>query len=91
MSKKVRIEVNKKGVGQLLRSSQVADLTRKYGNRVAGRAESAAGGDAEFDVRTFQGRDRVRTHVGTANPEAMKAEARSRVLTREAYRLGGDG
>lgn len=85
---KARIELDRKGIDMLLKSQEVADLTRKYGNRLAGTAESQTGGKAEFDVRTFRGRDRARTHVGTANAEAMRAEAKSRALTRAAYRLG---
>lgn len=85
---KARIEMNRKGVAQFLKSQSVADATRKHGNRLAGTAQTEAGGDAEFDVRTFSGRDRARTHVGTKNPEAMLAEAKKRTLTRAAYRMG---
>ena len=88
MSKRARIEMNRKGVDQYLKSASVSGLTAKYGNRLAGTAESEAGGGAEFDVQTFTGRDRARTHVGTKNVEAMTAEAKKRTLTRAAYRMG---
>lgn len=89
MSKKARLEMNRKGVAEYLQGESVAGVTRKHGARLAGTAETEAGGKAEFDVRTFRGRDRARTHVGTKNPEAMLAEAKKRTLTRAAYRMGG--
>lgn len=88
MSKRARLEMNRKGVDQYLKSSSVSGLTAKHGNRLAGTAESEAGDGSEFDVRTFTGRDRARTHVGTKNAKAMIAEAKNRTLTRAAYRMG---
>lgn len=90
MSKKARLEMNRKGVAEYLQGESVAGVTRKYGNGMAGTAQNEAGGKAEFDVRTFRGRDRARTHVGTKNPDAMLAEAKKRTLTRAAYRMGGN-
>lgn len=88
---RARVEVNEKGIRQLLGSRDAAKITRDAGEQLARNAEIRAGKKAEFDARTFQGKDRARTHVGTANPAAMEAEAKNRVLTREAYRMRGRG
>lgn len=72
----IRIEVNRKGVRDLLRSREVeADLTRR-----AQAIAAAAGAGHEVDSEV--GRNRVRVSVRTDTIDAMLAEATSRSLTR---------
>lgn len=72
----VRIEVNHRGVRQLLRSTEVrTDLERRARNIAA----SAGPG---FEVDAQVGTERARASVRTATSEAREAEATSRALTR---------
>lgn len=75
----VRIQLNRAGVRQLLRSEEVqADLLRR-----AEQIAAAAGGEAAgFETSVVVGRNRARASVITATAEAMVAEARDRTLTR---------
>lgn len=87
-----RIDLNPPGIRELLKRSDVRKVVDYQGQelgRVAGQLSIEPG--AEYRVQTWTGRDRVRTHVATHNPEAMKAEARERSLTRAAYILRGRG
>lgn len=75
-----------KGVGKLLRDPDLAAEMKGVGQHFAAQAtrlaQAAGHTGAEFNVRTFQGADRVRVHVGTANVPAMLAEQRDRALAR---------
>lgn len=76
MAMKVRIELDSKGIEQLLRSSEVeADLRR----RAAAIARAAGDG---MHHGTVQGRDRVAGQVWTGTVQARRAEAKDRALTR---------
>lgn len=73
---KVRVEINRKAVRDLLRSPEVqSDLERR-----AQRIASAAG--PGHRVATGVGRNRARTAVIAASYEARRREARDRNLTR---------
>ncbi len=73
---KVRIELNKKAVREILRSPEVqADLKRR-----ADAIAAAAGPGHETDLSV--GRNRARASVVTATHEARRAEAVDRALTR---------
>lgn len=73
---KIRIELDKKGVSELLNSPEVLADLRSRAERIA----AAAGPGMVVD--TFKGHDRVHATVRTDTPEAMKAEAENRALTR---------
>lgn len=73
---KIRIEMNRKGVEELLKSAEVqADLERR-----AKAIAAEAGPGMEVDVRV--GKTRARASVRTADFEAIRAEATDKVLTR---------
>lgn len=74
--KSVRIELNRKGVVDILLSAQVQqDLTDR-----ARRIQNAAGDG--FDVDVTENRDRSVVFVTTATQAAREAEAEARALTR---------
>lgn len=73
----VRIELNFRGVGDLLRSDEVAQDLRRRAERVA----AAAGEGMEVDESRGSG-GRRRASVRTATTEARLAEAKERRLTR---------
>lgn len=76
MAAQVRIEMNPSGFQAILKSAEVqADLERR-----AEAIADAAGEGMEYDVRV--GKTRARASVRTATPEAMRAEARDKTLTR---------
>ncbi|HLS46088.1 MAG TPA: hypothetical protein VK045_11695 [Ornithinicoccus sp.] len=76
MASKVRIEMNPAGFQAILKSAEVqADLGRR-----AEAIANAAGDGMDVDVRV--GRTRARASVRTGSPEAMRAEARDKTLTR---------
>lgn len=72
----VRIKLNRKGVGELLKSPEVqADLKA--------RAERIAAGAGEgFVADSEVGKVRARAAVYTETQEAMKAESERKALTR---------
>lgn len=76
----VRIELNRAGVGELLKSSEVrADLARRA-SAIAAAAAAAGGGT--FGHEASVGKSRARAAVWTEDVEAMLAEANHRALTR---------
>lgn len=77
MAMNVRIELDSRGIEQLLRSPEVeADLRRRAQN-----IARAAGDGMHF--ATAQGRkDRVSAQVWTGTVKARRAEAEDRALTR---------
>lgn len=75
MAANVRIEMNRAGVGALLKSAEVqADLKRR-----AEAIAQAAGDGMDVDVRV--GKTRARASVRTGTFEARRAEARDKALT----------
>jgi len=76
MAKRVRIEINKQGVRDLLLSREVAaDIDRR-----AGKVAAAAG--PGFVVKSNNTSERHRAVVVTDTHEARRAEAKDRALTR---------
>lgn len=74
----VRVELNRKGVIELLQSDDVAkDLTER-----AERIAAAAGQPGDFAVTPTRNRDRAVVFVTTATHAAREAEAETRALTR---------
>lgn len=72
----VRIELNRDGVRELLRSQEVRDDLVRRARAIA----TAAGEGMEVDSQV--GKHRARASVRTATDEAMRAEASDRALTR---------
>ncbi|MDO8308565.1 MAG: hypothetical protein Q7V58_09470 [Actinomycetota bacterium] len=73
---KVTVRLHRARVRELLKSPEVlADLTRR-----AEAIAAAAGEGCEVDSAV--GRTRARASVRTATPEAVRAEARDKILTR---------
>ena len=71
----VRIALNRRGVGALLKGRDMQLLMRSHAGEVKRRA-----GDG-FEARTGVGRRRARAAVITATPEAREAEAKHRRLS----------
>ena len=78
----IELEMDSAGVEAYLRSRDVGDLCEEAAQSLVRVATGMAGRKAEWAIKRFQGRDRVRVHVATGNVEAMLAEAQDRVLTR---------
>lgn len=86
---KVRLELDPDGIAEVLKSDDIGDLLEEVADGVVERALASSGryaDEAEYTIRRFIGRDRVRVHVGTGNYAARAAEAQLRALTRA---LGG--
>lgn len=74
MAKKIRLEMNSRGIRELLRGGDVqADLMRR-GNAIAGAAGPGHSADMTFT-------DRAAVFVRTDTVEAMLSEQRDRTLT----------
>lgn len=74
----VRIELNEAGIRELLRSQGVRDELLRRAQRIA----EAAGGAPDYEADSSLTHHRARATVWTATPEAMRAEATDRALTR---------
>lgn len=76
MASSARVQLDSKGIEQLLRSPEVVkDLERR-----AAAVAAAAGPGMRSGA--YQGRDRARARVWTGSAAAKRAEAESRALTR---------
>jgi hypothetical protein len=75
VAEKIRVELNEKGVAELLNSAAVRDDLVRRGEAMAGAA-----GDG-FEVSTSH-TDRVRVTVRAETIDAKRAEAEDRALTR---------
>ena len=71
----VRVEVDRRAVGQFLKSDDVARITAQSGRRIQRQAGPG------FEVQTTVGRTRARTAVIAVTYEARLAEARDRRLS----------
>lgn len=80
MASKVRIEMHPHAVGQVLRGEGGDNRLLEELERRANAMANAAGDGMDVDVRV--GRTRARASVRTGTPEAMRAEARDKTLTR---------
>lgn len=78
MAGSIRIEMNSRGVVELLQSAEVqAELLRR-----AEAIQQATGSPEDFDVLPVVGRQRAAVYVSTKTVEGMLAEATDRTLTR---------
>jgi hypothetical protein len=77
---KVKVELNRKGVRQLLRSNEVLDDLGRRAENIEAAANAAEPGGFEWDADV--GPNRARASVRTVSREGMVAEAKDRALTR---------
>ena len=77
---KVLFELNTKGVGQLLKSSEMRDVVEKAAQGVAARAMGS------YDVKTVMAGTRVIAAVETADKDTYKENLETNTLLRA---LGG--
>jgi hypothetical protein len=75
---KIRIELDEKGIIELLQSADVEDHMLERAERVA----DAAGGAPDYEEGSFVGHDRARSFVRTATIEARRDEATNHTLLR---------
>jgi hypothetical protein len=76
------LELNEDGIVELLQSELVGKAVQREADDLKAAAERLSPAGALYSTKRFIGRDRVRVHVGTANPAAMLAEQRDRALSR---------
>jgi hypothetical protein len=76
------VTLNRKGVRQLLRSSEVLDDLGRRAEAIEEAANAAAGEPGAFEWDAEVGSNRARASVRTASREGMIAEAKDRALTR---------
>lgn len=77
---KVKFEMNRKGIGQLLKSKEMTNVLQGVAYQVQGRA-----GDG-YAVETYVGFDRAHAIIYTDTPEAKKDNAENNTLLKA---LGG--
>lgn len=63
---KVKFKMNKKGIGELLKSKDTVDLLKGTANQIQGRAGEG------YDVSTYIGFDRAHAVIYADTPEAKK-------------------
>jgi len=77
MAKKMRLELNSKGIGDLLKSRTVLNDLTERGQRI----QNAAGGEDLFRINAAVSGDRARVFVTTNGHDGRVAEAQGRSLT----------
>lgn len=71
---KIRFELNRAGVRELLRSEKAADVCAEYGKRIQARC-----GDG-YNTDTYTGRNRVNAMVWAETPKAKKDNSANNTL-----------
>lgn len=69
-----RIELNREGVRELLRSGEMAEICKSHADRIAARAGSG------YEVTTHTGRNRVNASVHAATDEAYRDNLKNNTL-----------
>lgn len=82
MSKRIRIELNRAGVRELLMSEEMAGICRELAEGVAANAGEGYGVDVHY------GKNRVNASVGARTEEAEKDNLKNNTLIKA---LGGAG
>lgn len=77
---KIKVKINKREIRKLLRGEGEYSGVRKDLEERGDRVAEAAGPGMEAE--TTVGRNRVRVSVRTATPEAVRAEAKDRSLSK---------
>lgn len=79
----IRLDMDSAGVKKFLQGEDVGDVVEEAAvSLVLPIVKGLSSRRAEWSVKRYVGRDRQRVNVGTANVEAMLAEAQDRALTR---------
>lgn len=76
MATTVRVQIDRKAIGQFLKGSQVQAMLRSHAQRIAANAGPG------FEARSSVGRTRARSVVIATTTEARLAEATDRSLSR---------
>lgn len=76
---KIRIELNRQGVRELLRSSEMAAVCRGHADQIAARAGSG------YEVTTHTGKNRVNASVHVATEEAYRDNMKNNTLLKAVY------
>ena len=76
---KVKIELNSKGVRELLRSAEIAAVCKSHADKIAERA------GAGYEVTTFTGKNRVNASVHAATEEAHRDNLKNNTLLKAVY------
>lgn len=84
MAKKIRIEMNSKGIQQLLKSDDILDALEGQGRKIAAKA-----GPGYAAVAGSKGKTRARVFVETATQDAADDNARNATLLRAVMGSGG--
>lgn len=74
MAKSYRIELNREGVRELLRSAEMAAVCKCHADRIAARAGSG------YEVTTYTGKNRVNASVHAATEEAYRDNLKNNTL-----------
>lgn len=72
-----RIELNREGVRELLRSHEMTEICKSHADRIAGRAGSG------YEVTTHTGRNRVNASVHASTEEAYRDNLKNNTLLKE--------
>lgn len=86
-----RLELNRKQIGQFLKTRTVQDAITDVGQPIRSRGEANAKavtkGDQEVtvDLKTYVGFDRARVNIAATSPAAIRAEQTNRALTRAIH------
>lgn len=79
---RLRIEVNRAGLREVLKSPGVRAELERRAHAIAAAADAAANDPGGHRVETEVGADRARAAVITVTPKAMYKEATQRTLSR---------
>lgn len=85
MAASVRIELNRKGVSELLKSDEVRYDLQKRASAIAAAANSPEVAEFNrdgYEARSFVGHDRAQAVVRTATRKAKESEAENHTLLR---------
>ena len=74
MANGFKFELDRQGVGQLLRSAEMQRVLESYGSRAVSRA------GAGYKHGAYQGTDRVKVNVWAYTPEAIKDNQDNKTL-----------
>lgn len=76
---KVKFELDREGVRQLLRSEEMKNICQEYANDVQSRCGEG------YEVTTFTGKNRVNASVHAATVEARRENSKNNTLLKALY------
>lgn len=88
MAKRIQVSLNKRGMGELLKSKEIQDDLRKRMARAKARAEADSNlpDDVTVNAQNYVGHDRARSSLGIPG----SIEARHGILSRALDAAGGE-